>query len=184
MNTETTYDFSMGSVPDSWHDAADEAPEHDLSPLRKKRSMLVMPAGEKLDMTTAFIAGGTLAFLSGLAWYLFETRYITGTPLLAVVSAIVIALAVRLGGTAAEREVRATIASVFYMVTVLLTVYMIERTEFRAAYGVSPDLVQSEQAFVRDRLTEPDTVLAWVAGLVLCMQISYLTGRRPRRQSV
>lgn len=184
MNTETLYDFSMDSVPDAWRSAADDAPEVDQSPLKRKRSMLVMPSGEKLDLTTALISALALSVASGTTWYLFETRYLSNSPWLAVLVALIVTLAVRLGGTSADRELRATMSSVFFMATVMTTVYFIERTEFRAAYGENPDLAESELAFVRDRLSEPEVVLSWVAGLVLCMQVSYLTAKRRRRVTV
>lgn len=180
MNTETMYDFSMDSVPASWQSAADEAPEGDHGPLRKKRSMAVMPNGAKIDMTTALIAGLLVSTLTGVTWYLLETRYVTSTPWLGVVAAVFVALAVRLGGTSADREVRALLSSIFYMLTVMGTVYAIERAEFRAAYGSNPNLDEAEVAFIRDRLTDPEIVVSWVAGLVLCMQISYLTAKRRR----
>ncbi len=180
MKTETSYDFSMNSVPDSWHEAADEAPAPDPKPLYKKKSLAVMPIGDKVDLTTAFIASVVMSVLTGVTWYLFETRRVTDSPWLALAVGVFIALAVRLGGTAAEPDIRATVSAVFYLATVLTTVYMIERHDFRLLYTVSPGLKESESALVRDRLTEPTVIFAWVLGLVTTMQLSYWTGRRRR----
>lgn len=178
MNTQTNMDFSMRSVPEEWHEAADEAPETDNGPLRNRRSLAVMPRGEQVDLVTSFIAAITMSVVAGTSWYLFETRGVTSSPLLAVLLAALIALSVRLGGGAADPEVRATISGVFYMAAIIVGTYFIERYDFRLTYGITPDLTASQEAVVRDRLSQPEVVIAWTAGLVLAMQLSYWTAKR------
>ncbi len=178
--TNTSLDFSMGSVPDSWHDAAVDGPEMDYSPLNsaKKKRLRVAPSLEQVDMVTASIAAIAMSFVGGVLWFALETRGHVDSPWLAVALGALVAAAIRLGGGRANPEMRATLAVVFYLVTLLVSIYFVERFDYILTYGSAPGLNATENAFVRDRFTDPETVLAWVAGLVVAIQVSYMTRRR------
>ncbi len=175
---DTTLDFSMTSVPDEWHDAATEAPESDAKPIRRKRALAVIPSMDRADLVTGSIAAIGMAVVGGVAWFAIETRDHATTPWMAVGLAILMAIAVRLGCGRPEPEIRATLATIFYMLALFGTVYMIERYDFVLTYGYAPDLASAENALVRDRLTSPETVIAWVVGLLVVIQMSYFSRRR------
>lgn len=178
MTTNDTLDFSMKNVPSEWHEAAHEAPESDGQPLRHKRVLAVIPTFERADLLTGTIAAIAMSVVAGVAWFAMETRGHLVTPWLAIPLALLMAVAVRLGCGRPEPEVRATLATIFYLLALFGTIYMIERYDFILTYGYTPDLTAAENALVRDRLTQPETVLAWVTGLLIVVQTSYLSRRR------
>lgn len=181
--SNTTFDFSIDTVPVSWRDAEVEAPELDTAAPRSRRSVSIPSALDRVDIMTSVIAALATSTSCGVAWYLFETRGVSTSPLIALLVGLVIALAVRLGGGQGDPDVRATIAFIFYMATVLMTAYMIERFDYRITYGESPNVAQTEYWIVRDRISQPLIILGWAGGLVLSTQISYITRKRDRRRS-
>ncbi len=181
--SNTVFDFSVDSVPDSWRDAEIDAPELDANMPRSRRSVSIPSALDRIDIMTSVIAALATSTVTGVAWYMFETRNVSDSPLLALVAGLVIALAVRLGGGKGDPDVRASIAFIFYMATVLITAYMIERFDYQITYRETPNISQTEYWIVRDRISQPLVVLGWAGGLVLSTQISYITRKRnrPRR---
>ncbi len=178
MKSETTFDFSIRSVPDEWKDAAEQAPELDAGIMRAKRTVRVRPSTERVDIMTSVIAALAISGVTGVAWYLFETRGVSDSPLLAILLGLVISIAVRLGGGPGDPDIRATISFIFYLTTVLAVAYMVERYDYQVTYRATPNLDQTEYWIVRDRLKEPTVILGWAAGLVLSTQISYVTRER------
>lgn len=178
MTNETTLDFSMRTVPEGWASAAGDAPALDTSPLRPKRKLAIATAVERVDVMTAVIAALAISVAAGVAWYAFETNDVTTSPVIALATGLVIAIAVRLGGGAGDPDIRASISFLFYLATVVTTAYMIERHDFLLTYGQAPSVADVEYWLVRDRLKQPIVILGWAGGLVLSTQVSYLTRKR------
>jgi hypothetical protein len=177
MQTKTELNFSLRNVPDSWNHAAEEAPEADNSPLRRKRLVGQLPQRYDVDVLSATVAGVAMAVVSGAAWYFLEIRNAMVTPWLAAVLGLVIAMAARLGAGRHHPEVRATISVIVYLTALFTVAYMIERHQFVSPYGAEASIAGGERGLVRDRLTQPLTLLAWSVGLGITAQISYLTRR-------
>lgn len=178
MKQESAFDFSIQNVPDTWRAAEGDAPVSDRRPLRQVRQGSIRTLTERVDIMTATIAALAVSVATGVTWFLFETRGVTESPLVALFVGLAISLAVRLGGGKGDPDIRATIAFVFYLSTVLITAYLIERHDFQITYRETPNREQTEYWLVRDRLTEPIVLLGWAAGLVLSTQISYITRQR------
>ncbi|MFT7599385.1 MAG: hypothetical protein ACI8TP_002316 [Acidimicrobiales bacterium] len=178
METKTPFDFSVRNAPETWLEAAVEAPEGDDLPLHRKRMVGRLPARYEIDTLTACIAALAISISIGASWYLFETRNALNTPWISVVLGVFIAVAVRLGAGPDLPEVRATMSVIFYLGTILLVSYMIERTQFIQIYGSSAAIAGGERGLVRDRLTQPETVVAWGLGLLAATQLSYLLRKR------
>lgn len=178
--TDSALDFSMQNVPDDWRSAAEDGPEQDYAPLNTngKRKFKIAPSSERVDLVTASIAGISVTFVASVLWFALETRGHLVSPWSAVGFAVLTALAVRLGGTRADPEIRATLSVIIYLIGLLATIFFIERFDYLLTFGVSPDLDATESVFVRDRFTDPMTVLAWVAGVVTTVQVSYWTRKR------
>lgn len=178
METKTEFDFSIRNVPDAWNDAAEEGPEGDAVPLRRKRVVGQIPHHYDLDLLTACLAGMSMAIVAGTSWYFLEIRNAVTTPWLAMVLGLLIAMAVRLGAGEHHAEVRATISVIFYIATIFTVAYMVERYQFVSLYGNDAVMAGSERGLVRDRLTEPVTLAAWSIGVLVTMQASYLLRKR------
>jgi hypothetical protein len=177
MTTRTELNFSLRNVPDTWNEAAAEAPEGDNAPLRRKRIVGQLPQRYEVDVLTATIAGLSLAVISGVTWYLLETRGAMTSPWIAVAMGVVIAMAVRLGAGRNHPEVRATISVILYLSGVFIVAYLIERHQFVRLYGGEASIAGGERGLVRDRLTQPLTLLAWSLGLFVSVQLSYILRR-------
>lgn len=178
--TDTNLDFSMASVPDDWHSAAVDGPETDYTPLsaNSKRRLRIAPSQERVDLVTGSIAAISMTFVAAVLWFALETRGHIVSPWLAVGMGALVGFAVRLGGTRANPEVRATLAVIVYLIGLLITIFFIERFEYILTYGFAPDFNATEGVFVRDRFTDPQTVAAWAMGVVVAVQVSYLTAKR------
>ena len=70
MSTPESLDFSPDSVPESWVEAAAEAPSYG-DPRRRlnKVERHTLPVATSLDLFTACLAAGATAIVSGYAWY-------------------------------------------------------------------------------------------------------------------
>ncbi len=180
--TDSALDFSMQNVPEGWHEAASDGPEQDYAPLnassRGKKKLKIAPAAEKVDLVTASIAGIAVSFAGSVLWYGLETRGHFVSPWTAIGFAILTAIAVRLGGTRADPEIRATLSVIIYLIGLLATIFFIERFDYLLTFGESPGLEATEDVFIRDRFTDPMTVAAWAVGVVVAAQVSYSTRRR------
>ena len=170
--------FSVRTVPDSWVDAQEESGTPDPNPLPAKRAVGVVPIRGDADVLTGGLAGLAMAVVVGASWYAFESQDVVESPWLAIPVGILIALAVRLGSGADHSDVRATVSLMFYFVTVFGVAYFVEAYDYRQLYNANPDFAASQTELVRDRLTEPETMLAWAIGLLATLQTGYLLRRR------
>ncbi len=166
--------FSVQSVPETWVEAQEEAGGYDPSPLPSNRSVGVVPMRQDADALTGTLAGLAMSVALGVTWFAVESRDVIQSPWTAVVAGVFIALAVRLGMGGRHSDIRATLSLIFYIVTVLAVAYFVESFDYREIYGVNPSFQASQTELVRDRLTQPETVVAWAMGTVACLQTSYL----------
>lgn len=175
--------FSMKTVPDSWIDAENEAGVVDHTPLKKERAVGVVPIRQEADALTGIVAAFCMSVMTGVCWYLYESRDVVTTPWLAIPVGVLIAVAVRLGTGAHHGDVKATISLIFYILTVFITAFFIESRDYLMVFGHRPDLDELQTELVRDRLTQPMTMLGWVAGMFACLQTGVaLNARRFRRR--
>lgn len=175
--------FSVRTVPDSWVEAQTEAGGVDNTPLKKDRPVNVVPIRQDADVLTGSVAALAISVISGVFWYLYETGDVGSSPWIAVPVGMFIAVAVRLGTGSDYSDVRATIALIFYILTVFGTAFFIESHDYRLVFGERPDFSELQTELVRDRLTRPMTMLAWLVGVFATLQTGFaLNRRRPRNK--
>ena len=177
MATKSSLDFGLRTAPDSWHAAAEEAAEGDPLPLRQKRYVGSVPVSTQVDLITSFLAALAMSAVFGTFWYLMETNDGTRDPWFAVGLGILIAAAVRLGGGKDHADTRAVVSVLFYLSTIFVVAYMVERYYNVQLWGANSSLAGSEQNLVRYRLTEAESLGAWCLGLAATVQVSYLLRR-------
>ncbi len=173
--------FSVRTVPDSWVEAQKDSGVPDPTPLTSRRSIGVVPLGGEADVLTGTLAGLAISVVVGVSWFAFESQDVVNSPWLAVLAAVLIAVGVRLGVGADHSDIRATISLIFYIVTLFVVAYFIERYDYLRVYGVPPGFQEAQTELVRDRLTEPRTLLAWSIGVFANLQTGYLLRRRLTR---
>lgn len=176
--------FSMKSVPDTWVDAENEAGGSDNSPLVKHRAVSVVPIRQDADALTGSVAALAMSVITGVCWYLYESRDVVTSPWLAVPVGVLIAIAVRLGTGPNHGDVRATISLIFYILTLFITAFFIESRDYLLVFGTRPGFGELQTELVRDRLTQPATMVAWVFGLMANLQTGFaLTTKSKKRPS-
>ncbi len=178
MATKSSLDFGLRTAPDSWHAAAEEAPEGDHTPLRHKRYVGSVPVSTQVDLITSFLAALAMSSIFGTFWYLLETNDGSRDPWYAIGLGVLIAVAVRLGGGRDHADSRAVVSVLFYLSTIFVVAYLVERHYNVELWGAGSSLAGSEKNLVRYRLTEPETLGAWCLGLAASVQVSYLLRRR------
>jgi len=174
--------FSMKSIPDTWVDAENEAGGSDSSPLKKHRAVRVVPIRQDADVLTGSVAALCMSVITGVVWYLYESQDVITTPWLAVPAGVLIAIAVRLGTGPNHSDVRATISLIFYILTVFITAFFIESRDYLLVFGERPGFDGLQTELVRDRLTQPSVMVAWLFGLFANLQTGFaLTSKRKKR---
>lgn len=173
--------FSMKTVPDSWIDAQNEAGGADNTPLQKDRAVNVIPIRQDADVITGVVAALAMSVVTGLVWYLYESRDVLTTPWLTIPVGVLIAVAVRLGSGADHSDVRATISLIFYILTVFMVAFFIESRDYLLVFGERPGFSELQTELVRDRLTQPTTMVAWVVGMIANLQTGFALNRKPSR---
>ena len=174
--------FSMKTVPETWIEAEGEAGGNDNRPLKKDRPVNGMPIREDADALTGVVAAFAMSVITGVVWYLYESNDVLTTPWLAVPVGVLIAVAVRLGTGPNHSDVRATISLIFYILTVFVTAFFIESRDYLIIFGERPGFKELQTELVRDRLTQPMTMVAWVVGMIANVQTGLaLNARKVRR---
>ncbi len=164
MSTPESLDFATQPVPDSWVEAASDAPSVDERQRRpKKAGRSTPPVATSLDLFTACLAAGATSIVSGYAWYELQLSGFT-SPWVAVGLGLIIAIAVRLGGGPEDVQTRGVLALLIYLITSSVVIFLIARTNYLDLYGSRPGLTDFEQELLHSRLTEPLAIVAWLAG--------------------
>lgn len=165
--------FSMKSVPDSWVEAQHDAGGFDNTPLKMERTVNVIPIRQDADAVTGTVAALAMSVITGLVWYLGETGGAITSPWLAIPVGMLIAVAVRLGTGPDYGDLRATISVIFYILTVFITAFFIESRDYLLVFGERPGFAELQTELVRDRLTRPTTMIAWVVGMIATLQTGF-----------
>lgn len=175
--------FSMKTVPDTWV-AAQEASSTtpDNAPLVKHRAVRVVPIRQDADAITGSVAALAMSVIAGLVWYMYESNDVVTSPWIAVPVGVLIAVAVRLGTGAHHGDVRATISLIFYILTVFITAFFIESRDFLLVFGERPGFAELQTELVRDRLTQPMTMVAWLFGLFANLQTGFALSAKGRKK--
>jgi len=172
--------FSMKTIPDTWVDAENDAGGADNTPLLKTRAVNVVPIRQDADALTGTVAAFSMSVITGVVWYLYESRDVVTSPWLAVPVGILIAIAVRLGTGANHGDVRATISLIFYILTVFITAFFIESRDFLLVFGERPGFAELQTELVRDRLTQPLTMVAWMVGMFANLQTGFVLSAKKK----
>jgi hypothetical protein len=161
------FNFSVRNVPESWSEAAADAPRAEPGPLvdRGRRSQR-LPTGLRPDIVTGTLSGIAMAVISGAAWYSLSVGGIYRGPWLAMLMGLLIAVSVRLGAGPAGPEMRITAGAPLYVLSVIVTHYFVARQDHMSLFRDAPSAAQVEDILTRDYLSSPMVIVAWIAGLV------------------
>ena len=163
MSSQEHFDFSTKTIPDSWAEAAAEAPAGDgQGPSPTSGSPAIAPPRTSLDVFTACMAVAATSILGGVAWYILQQNGVT-TPWLAVALGAMMAVAVRVGG-GEDAQTRGVLALFFYVLTASVTIFFITRASYQDLYGSTPNLRQLEQELVFNWFTTRTALAAWLGG--------------------
>lgn len=174
--------FSMKTIPETWVEAENEAGGSDNMPLLKTRAVNVVPIRQEADAITGSVAALAMSVMTGICWYVYESRDVVTSPWLAVPVGVLIAVAVRLGVGTNHSDVRATISLIFYILTVFITAFFIESRDFLLVYGDRPGFYELQTELVRDRMTQPTTMVAWIVGMIANLQTGFALGAKKRKK--
>jgi hypothetical protein len=173
--------FSLKTVPDTWVEAQEEAGGIDNTPIKNNRAVNVVPFRDEADAITGIVAAFCMSVITGTCWYLYEIEDVLTTPWLAIPVGVLIAVAVRLGSGPDHGDVRATIALIFYILTVFITAFFIESHDYQLVFGRRPGFADLQTELVRDRLTQPATMIGWIVGVFAVLQTGFaLSNKRGR----
>lgn len=178
MDTEQDLDFSAGSAPDSWYEAAALAPKGDERALQRPSAIPILPHGRSMDLPMAMLSTVAVAVVCGASWYALQTRTSIQSQWLAVPMGALIAAATRLGGGRHDRETRAAVAGLFYLVTLIVVTVTAAHHSYVDLYAGSPSLVSFEQDLLRSRIANPWNVMAWICGLMATVKLSLVLGEK------
>jgi hypothetical protein len=164
VNTPDSLDFSPRSVPESWVEAAADAPSYgDPRRRRNQSTRHTLPVSTSLDLFTACLAAGAASIVSGYAWYELHLGGFT-TPWITVAIGLIIATAIRLGGGSEDIQTRGILGLLIYLLTTTIVISLITRATYVDLYGTNPGLEGFEQELFNGRLTDPLAIAAWVLG--------------------
>lgn len=180
--TDTETNYSLRNTPDSWNQAAEEADiVPDSTPLGRRRVMPSIPEREQSDIVSGTIFGGLIALAGGWLWYQGEVASVGQLAWVAPLLGVALAVVIRIAAGGRDSDVRATLAAVLYLLTILAVAYLVERAQFIQTYGDATQFWNSNTALLRNRISEPMTISSWLLGLVLAIQLSYSLGNRRKR---
>jgi hypothetical protein len=175
VSSEQDLDFSVGNIPDTWHQAALDAPK--AGPNRSPTSsggLKLLPSGRSADLGTACLAGLATSIIYGYAWYQLATNEALTSPWVAAGLGVAVALAVRLGGGSEDPQARGVVSLLLYLGTWSVVMFGISHFLFADLYDTTPTLVEYEQQLLHSRLTNPPAIVAWLVGAVASVQVGYL----------
>ncbi|MEL7156056.1 MAG: hypothetical protein AAFN30_05590, partial [Actinomycetota bacterium] len=153
MGSMHDIDYRQQAIPQSWTEAANEAPgagvEFQAVSDGPKVRVLPTPA---IDMFTAVFAALAMCMISGYTWFELHNRGVTN-PWLAVVLGLLIALTLRLSVGRHDTQTRAVMGLVFYLVTATLVIFLLASRNYESLYGTTPSWGQFEDELFHSQLT-------------------------------
>lgn len=173
MSTPGQTDFSREAIPETWTEAAAEAPSGDGRARVREPEFKAPPVRDTLDLFTACLAASAVSIVGGVGWYQLQVTGV-GTPWTAVALGLAIALAVRLGGGSHDSQTRGILSLLFYIATAALVIFLVTSNSYETLYNASPNWSQFEDELLHSRLTEPLSIVAWFAGAATSVWASKL----------
>lgn len=174
MGTDHDLDFSASTAPESWFEAAAQAPKGEERPFAQPGMLPVLPSNNRIDLLMTGLTSVAMSVVAGYAWYTMDASGTLRTPWLAVALGVLLALAVRLGGGKGDRGSRAIVAGTFYAVTLMAVTCLAARHNWTVLYG-DTGLVSFEEDLMR-RIGDPVTLVAWALGGFAAVKLSLLLG--------
>lgn len=175
MATKQDLDFSTTKAPESWFEAAAEAPQGPRRMLRHS-GITIMPVGHAFDLFSACLLALTAGGLFGVAWYVADISEVLVSPWPALGLGAILALVIRFGAGRHERETRAALAAAFYLLTLAVVVLLQARHAYVGIYGSAGSFSVFEHELLHTRLSDPWNITAWLGGLLLTMKLSLMLG--------
>ncbi len=183
--SETNLDFSVRNVPDSWNEAAKDAPEPGEGRVDNRRAGRRLPTGSRPDLTTGTLSGIAMAVITGAAWYLNDINGVFTSGLADFVAAslmaALIAIAVRIGAGPAGPEMRVGIGAALYIVAILGVAFAVSREQFVAVNRRTPSFGELETLVSSLYLNSFVTVASWIVGLAVMGWSTFALRHRFRR---
>lgn len=174
MGSSQQTNFTNQPIPQSWTDAAMEAPQA-ASPFQahhqQAHKMRVVP-GKGIDLFAASFAALAASMVTGFSWFVLS-GWGLNTPWLGVGVGFGIALVLRLAGGQGDVPLRIALSLMFYMVTAVVIMLLITIRDYQALYSVTPNLAQLEDEVLHGTLATIWTWMALASGGV----VSFLTSK-------
>lgn len=171
-------DMSMGTVPQEWHNAQDQAPTQygDYGAISRAARFDVIPTGPRESTFVANAAAVAASLMSGTTWYLMDVVGIYSGPWLAPLVGLAIALTIRIASNA-EAAYRAVLSVASYLLTLMVILIVLTHRDLTEIYQSIDNFQVYETTLVRTRLQDPLHVGAYFLGAFLSAQIGYFRSK-------
>lgn len=167
-------DMSMGTVPQDWVDAQEEAPipygEYEM--LSRAARFDVIPTGSREGSFVANATAAAASLVCGASWYLMDVAGVYSGPWLAPAVGLAIALAVRITSSA-EAAYRAVVSVASYLLTLIVILVLLTHRDLTSIYDSIESFQVYESTLVRTRLQDPVHIGAYLLGAFLAAQLGY-----------
>ncbi|MEM8922911.1 MAG: hypothetical protein AAGD35_05370 [Actinomycetota bacterium] len=161
MGSPQQTNFSNQPIPQSWTDAAMEAPQA-ASPFQAHHHhphrMRVVP-GKGIDLFAASFSALATSMVTGFSWFVLS-GWGLNTPWLALGVGLGIALVLRMAGGKGDVTLRIALSLMFYILTAGVIMLLITIRDYQALYSVTPSLAQLEDELIHGTLA---TIWTWMA---------------------
>jgi hypothetical protein len=158
------HDLSIRNTPQEWYTAEEQSPQdRTLAGTRHQLSPTFIPMRRRLDGSTVFLSGAVALILTSVAWIATEVLGLFGSPWLAVPAGVLIALVIRAGCGQDDAEGRGTASAIVYLVTFLVVMAFLTRSEIHQIYG-DTGVGLLEQNLFRRRFSRIDQLAAYAIG--------------------
>lgn len=178
MSGKQDHNFSVGTIPQTWLEAAGEAPQGQSGP-RPRSPLKLLPSGQSADLSTGFLAGLAMSIVFGYSWYQLATTAAITSPWLAIGLGALVAAAVRLGAGSPDPQARGILSVLLYLATWAVVMVAISRFLFAGLYDSPPTMADYEREILQSRLADPTAIVALIGGAATSIAVGY--GIRPRR---
>ena len=176
MSTYQPYDFSSQSVPESWTEAAGEAPQTDpfAGGIAPGDGPMRVVRGGGMDLSAAIPGTMAALFVIGTMWVLLHGAGVD-TPWYAIALGVTAALTVRATAGPRNPGFRGLLAGVMYLVALSVITAITVSMTYADLYGAWPSLAQFEDHLIYVEVRQADSVAAWAVGGILALASSRLT---------
>lgn len=169
------FDVSIDTVPDEWveAEAASPIPYDEYTSISQPGRVDTVPTGNREGVFVANVAAFIAAMLAGGLWYAVDVLDVYSGPWPAILVAAIIGLAVQ--RTSKVMSAYGSVVSVaFYLLTLVAVLFALTHRDLVLVYGEVTDLSLYEDTLVRTRLRKPLHIVAYVLGIGVAAQMSFL----------